>query len=64
MHCSGAIMGMTHGIARSIEFHRRVREIFISLDKYYPTPVVVVDGRGTVDAVRERVLEVLDRVPG
>jgi len=50
--------------ARSIEFHRRVREIFISLDKYYPTPVVVVDGRGTVDAVRERVLEVLDRVPG
>jgi len=50
--------------ARSIEFHRRVRQIFVDLQEFYPAPVVVVDGRGTVDAVHRRVLEVLAHVAG
>lgn len=45
--------------ARPIEFHRRVRKIFLELADYYPTPVVVVDGRGDVDEVHNRVREVL-----
>ncbi|MBU0719217.1 MAG: dTMP kinase [Planctomycetes bacterium] len=48
--------------ARSLEFHRRVRQIFLQLHEYYPTPVVVIDGRGDHDAVHERVLEGLARV--
>jgi dTMP kinase len=48
--------------ARSIEFHRRVRQIFLNLHEFYPTPVVVVDGRGSMEAVHRQILEVLDRV--
>jgi len=43
--------------ARSIEFHRRVRQMFLSVHKYYPTPVITIDGRGDVDAVHRRVME-------
>ncbi len=43
--------------ARSIEFHRRVRRIFLELHEYYPKPVVIVDGRGDVDGVHQRVVE-------
>ena len=45
--------------ARSIEFHRRVRQMFSSVHEYYPTPVVTVDGRGNVEQVHQRVLEAL-----
>jgi dTMP kinase len=45
--------------ARPIEFHRRVRQLFLELPEYYPRPVVVVDGRGDVEAVQERVMEAL-----
>ena len=48
--------------ARSIEFHRRVRQVFLNLHEFYPTPVVVVDGHGGVEAVQRQVLEVLDHV--
>ena len=43
--------------ARSIDFHRRVRRIFLELHEYYPKPVVTVDGRGDVDAVHQRIVE-------
>ncbi len=49
--------------ARSTEFHRRVRKIFLEVHAYYPTPVVTVDGRGDRQTVHERILEALARVP-
>ncbi len=48
--------------ARSIEFHRRVRELFLGVHEYYPTPVITIDGRGDVDTVHQRVVEELTRV--
>ncbi len=45
--------------ARSIDFHRKVRSLFLDVHKYYPTPVVTVDGRGDMDTVHTRVVEVL-----
>jgi dTMP kinase len=45
--------------ARPIDFHRRVREIFLTLPKLYPAPVHVVEGSGDPDAVHARVLETL-----
>ena len=50
--------------ARSIEFHRRVRQLFLELPEYYPRSVVVVDGRGDVEAVHARVMEALAGVIG
>lgn len=50
--------------ARSIDFHRRVRKMFLDVHRYYPTPVVTVDGRGDEDTVHQRVLEALTRVFG
>jgi len=46
---------------RTLEFHRRVREIFQQLPELYPKPVVVIDASGTVDQVYQRVLEALER---
>ncbi len=43
--------------ARSIEFHRRVRQIFLQLHEYYPRPVITVNGRGDVEAVHQRIVE-------
>ena len=48
--------------ARPVEFHRRVREMFLGLHEYYPTPVVTVDGCGDVQTVHRLVLEELRRV--
>lgn len=48
--------------ARSVGFHRRVRKMFLGVHEYYPSPVVLVDGRGDVGAVEQRVQEVLTRV--
>ena len=42
--------------ARPIDFHRRVRQIFLEVADYYPTPVAVVDGRGDVEQVHQRIL--------
>lgn len=44
---------------RSIEFHHRVRQMFLSVHEYYPTPVVTVDGRGDVEQVHRSVLEAI-----
>ncbi len=45
--------------SRPIEFHQRVRELFLELPKLYPAPVAIVDGEGTVDEVHARILEAL-----
>jgi dTMP kinase len=50
--------------ARSIEFHRKVRQMFMKVHEYYPTPVVAVDARCGREAVRRQVLEALQRVTG
>ncbi len=58
------ISGATHDAmeARPIEFHRRVRQLFLDLHEYYPTPVLTVDGAGDVEAVHQRIVECLLRV--
>jgi dTMP kinase len=45
--------------ARPIEFHRRVRKLFLEVHEYYPTPVVTIDGSGDVEAVHQKVLDCL-----
>lgn len=45
--------------SRPIDFHKHVRELFLELPKYYPAPVVIVDGVGTVEEVQARVLDTI-----
>lgn len=45
--------------SRPMEFHRRVRELFLSLPSIYPAPVVVVSGEGSVEEVQGRILEAI-----
>lgn len=47
--------------ARPLEFHQRVREIFLDLPSFYPAPVTIVDGSGSVEEVQQRVMEALAR---
>ena len=49
--------------ARSLDFHRRVRKLFLKVQDYYPTPVVTVNGNGDVATVYQRVLEALLECP-
>lgn len=50
--------------ARPIEFHRKVREMFLDLHSYFPAPVAVVDGIGDVGDVQKRILTEIARVFG
>jgi dTMP kinase len=43
--------------AKPIDFHRRVRKMFLEVHTYYPTPVITVDASGGPDCVYELVLE-------
>lgn len=45
--------------ARPIDFHRRVRKLFLEVHEFYPTPVVTVDGGADANEVHRRVLECL-----
>ena len=45
--------------ARPLEFHERVRELFLQLPSIYPAPVVIVDGSGSVEVVQAQVMEAL-----
>ncbi len=47
--------------ARPLEFHRRVREIYLALPKLYPRPVEVIDGRGPPEEVHAAAIEMLTR---
>jgi dTMP kinase len=48
--------------SRSITYHKKVREIFLSLPGCYPGRVEIVDGRGSVDEVQAKLIEVIARV--
>jgi dTMP kinase len=50
--------------ARPIEYHRKVRQMFLELPNYYPAAVRCVDGRGAVEVVQQRVREALADVLG
>ncbi len=45
--------------ARSLDFHRRVRNMFLEVHNYYPTPVITVDARGSVDEIHQRTVEAI-----
>lgn len=45
--------------ARPMKFHERVREMFLDLPSYYPAPVKIVSGEGSVEDVHARVMEIL-----
>lgn len=46
--------------ARPIEFHEKVHAMFRELPTYYPAPVVVVDGIGSVEEVQGRVMKAIE----
>lgn len=48
--------------ARPVEYHRKVREMFLSLPASYPGRVEIVDGDAEVERVHDRVMEVIQRV--
>ncbi len=45
--------------SRPMDFHKKVRELFLELPGYYPAPVAIVDGVGTVEEVQARVMEAI-----
>lgn len=45
--------------SRPLDFHKRVRELFLEMPKFYPAPVAIVDGVGSVDEVQARVMEAI-----
>ncbi len=50
--------------ARSLDFHRKVREVFLGVHEYYPKPVTTIDARGDVESVHQAVVKELVRVAG
>lgn len=46
---------------RPLDFHRRVRQLFLELPDVYPQPVAVIDGTRSPDAVFADVLETVQR---
>jgi dTMP kinase len=47
---------------RGLEFHRKVRDIFLKLPSFYPRPVMIRPADGTVEQVQQRILETLNVV--
>ena len=46
--------------SRPLEYHRKVRNEFLKLPDYYPTPVKIVDGsKGGIESVHEKIKEVV-----
>jgi dTMP kinase len=45
--------------SRPKSFHEQVRELFLQLPQVYPSPVVIVDGTGSVEEVHQRILEAI-----
>jgi|CXWL01.1.fsa_nt_gi dTMP kinase len=48
--------------ARPLEFHRRVRNLFLELPSFYPRPVKIVDASADEDQVFARIVEALASV--
>ena len=46
--------------SRPVSFHQKVRQMYLELPRFYPSPVVIVDGQGSVEEVHQRVMEALD----
>ena len=46
---------------RSLEYHRRVREIFRELPSFYPKPVAVIDADRDADVIFAAIQEALAR---
>jgi dTMP kinase len=44
---------------RPIEFHQQVRNMFVDLPAYYPTPVVIIDATAGPEEVHRRILEAI-----
>lgn len=47
--------------SRPLDFHQKVREMFLTLPTLYPAPVSVIDAAATPDAVHGRILEAIER---
>lgn len=45
--------------ARPFNFHEKVHELFLKLPTFYPAPVAVVDGLGSVEDVQKRVMKAI-----
>lgn len=45
-----------------LEFHKRVREGYLELASRYPEKIKVVDGRGGVEEVKERIEKIVEEV--
>lgn len=48
--------------ARSVDFHRKVREIYKQLPQIYPHPVTIMDASGGIGAVHNQVLREIKRL--
>lgn len=48
--------------ARPIDFHRKVRQLFLNLPPEYPGRVEVINGLGSPEAIHGRILEALTNV--
>ena len=48
--------------SRPLTYHQKVRELFLSLPGRYPGRVELIDGSGAPEQVRERVMEIINRV--
>ncbi len=47
---------------RGLEYHRKVRDIFLKLPEIYPKPVLILSAGETIEKVHEQILETLIRV--
>ncbi|MFA5864504.1 MAG: dTMP kinase [Phycisphaerae bacterium] len=47
---------------RSLDYHQKVRDIFLKLEDFYPKPVKIVDAADTIENVRKKILEILTGV--
>lgn len=45
--------------ARPFNFHEKVHELFLKLPSFYPAPVAIVDGLGSVEEVQKRVMKAI-----
>ena len=45
---------------QAIEFHKRVREIYLELGRQYPKRIKIIDGNGRMEDVAERVWRVVE----
>lgn len=46
--------------SRPLEFHQKVRDMFLDLPGYYPTPVTIIDAAASPDEVHRRILEAIN----